>query len=56
MAKKKEEAAEMLTARVPARLMRQLDKHAAEARRSRTAEVIVRLERSLKAGPQRSAA
>lgn len=52
----KKEPETMLTARVPTRLVQQLDKAASNARRSRSAEVIVRLQATLKNDRQRSAA
>lgn len=55
MATKKESGA-MLTARVPGSLVRALDKAAKRERRSRSAELIVRLQASLKADRQRSPA
>jgi predicted transcriptional regulator len=49
----KKEPGTMLTARVPASLVKQLDRAAAKARRSRSAEVVLRLQESLKADRQR---
>ena len=46
----------MLTARAPATLVRALDKAAQEARRSRSAEVVLRLQASLKDEAKRLAA
>jgi len=44
----------MLTARVPTKLVKALDRVRAKAHRTRSAEVIVRLEASLKADRERS--
>jgi hypothetical protein len=44
----------MLTARAPTRLVKELDRAAGRARRTRSAELIVRLEASLKADRERS--
>ncbi|HYE71200.1 MAG TPA: hypothetical protein VD932_06740 [Aquabacterium sp.] len=52
----KKEPETMLTARVPAKLVKQLDKAATSNRRSRSAELIVRLQATLRADRQRSAA
>lgn len=46
----------MLTARVPAGLVKQLDRAAQQERRSRSAELILRLQSSLKADRQRGVA
>ena len=46
----------MLTARVPTKLVKALDRAADKDRRSRSAELIVRLEASLRAGREASAA
>lgn len=50
----KKEPETMLTARVPTKLVKELDKAAAMSRRTRSAEVIVRLQASLKADRERS--
>jgi predicted transcriptional regulator len=50
----KKEQSTMLTARVPASLVKRLDKSADRARRSRSAEVVLRLQNSLKADRQKS--
>lgn len=52
----KKDSGVMLTARVPGSLVRALDKAAKKERRSRSAELIVRLEATLKATRQRSPA
>ncbi|WP_290906261.1 hypothetical protein [Aquabacterium sp.] len=49
----KKEPDTMLTARVPATLVKALGKAAKQARRSRSAELVVRLQASLKAGPNK---
>jgi metal-responsive CopG/Arc/MetJ family transcriptional regulator len=50
----KKEPETMLTARVPTKLVKELDKAAERARRSRSAEVIVRLQATLKADRARA--
>jgi predicted transcriptional regulator len=51
----KKEPDTMLTARVPASLVKRLDRAATQARRSRSAEVVLRLQNSLKADRQKVA-
>lgn len=50
----KKDVGTMLTARVPTSLVKALDKAAQAQRRSRSAEVVVRLQASLKAEEQRA--
>jgi hypothetical protein len=52
----KKEPETMLTARVPTSLVKALDKAARQARRSRSGEVVLRLQDSLKAAARRSPA
>ncbi len=50
----KKEPSTMLTARVPTRMVKALDRAAARALRSRSAELVLRLQSTLKADRERS--